>query len=173
MEITEQTLTSHPFLSGLAPAHIAMVSREARLQRFGVGELIFQERHDADHLYLLHRGSVALEGFLPGQGVVTLQTLSAGDALGWSWLFPPYHWQFSARSLDATEVVAIRAVVLRDYAVEHPDFGTELLSRMVQVLLTRLKATRVKLQELRDPGLTSLMDGVLTAQAESEPEQAF
>ena len=30
-----------------------------------------------------------------------IETLEAGEVVGWSWLFPPYRWHFDARALDA------------------------------------------------------------------------
>ena len=44
-------------------------------------------------------GSVAIETEVPGRGAVTVETLHAGDVLGWSWLLPPYRSAFGARAL--------------------------------------------------------------------------
>ena len=38
---------------------------------------------------LIDKGAVTLESFVPGRGVTTVQTIGTGDALDWSWLFPP------------------------------------------------------------------------------------
>ena len=35
--------------------------------------------------------------------VTTVQAVNAGEALGWSWLFPPYRWHFSGRAIQPTE----------------------------------------------------------------------
>ena len=151
-------IASHPFWAGTAPEHIAKLARFAKLGRYGVGDLIFQERHEADHLYLLHRGHVALEAFLPGTGVTTVSVLGPGEALGWSWLFEPYQWQYSARSVDATEVIAFSATELREMAEQSPAFGRELVTRMAQVLLQRLQAERHKLNEMQSAQNQPLAD---------------
>jgi CRP/FNR family transcriptional regulator, cyclic AMP receptor protein len=80
-----------------------------------------------------------------GKVVVTIQTLGVGEALGWSWLFPPYRWHFSARSCAVTEAVVFEAMALREYAQENHDFGYELVKRVNQVMLDRLQATRLRL----------------------------
>ena len=80
-----------------------------------------------------------------GKVVVTIQTLGVGEALGWSWLFPPYRWHFSARSRAVTEAVVFEARALREYAQENHDFGYELVKRVNQVMLDRLQATRLRL----------------------------
>lgn len=147
---------------------LPLLSDAAAIQTYGVGDLIFHERQTAEHFYLLHRGQVVLETFIPGRGTVTVQTVAGGEALGWSWLFPPYQWQFSARSVDATEVIAFHAAGLRAKADEAPDFGRDLITRVAQLLVFRLNATRQKLQEFHYPGAGSRVDHCLAEAEESE-----
>jgi CRP/FNR family transcriptional regulator, cyclic AMP receptor protein len=71
-----------------------------------------------------------VESFVPGRGVTTVQTISAGDALGWSWLFPPYRWHFSARAIEPTEFVAFSASYPRQQAKEDPASGFELIKQV-------------------------------------------
>jgi CRP-like cAMP-binding protein len=150
MDTLESVIASHPFWKGAAADHLTKLAGLAQLNCYGVGDLIFQERRLADHLYLLNRGHVALEAFLPGTGVTTVAVLGPGEALGWSWLFEPFLWQYSARSVDATEVIVFNAAKLRQISEEDPSFGRELVTRMAQVLLQRLQAERFKLGELHD-----------------------
>lgn len=168
METLENIIAAHPFWHGLSPQYLPIAAQSGTLERFGVRDLIFQERHDADHLYLLHHGQVALETFVPGSGIITLQILTAGEALGWSWLFPPYQWQYTARSIDATEIVSFSAAILRARAEENPAFGRELVTRMAHVLLHRLQATRCKLQEFHDIERATGLNECL-ADGEEEP----
>ncbi len=148
MNSIETVIASHPFWRGVSPAHITRLAGLAEIRRHGVGDFIFQERQVADHFYLLHRGHVALEAFVPGTGVTTVAVLGPGEAIGWSWLFEPHRWQSTARSVDATEVIAISAEKLRDMADEDATFGRELVNRMAQLLMHRLQAERFKLREM-------------------------
>jgi CRP/FNR family cyclic AMP-dependent transcriptional regulator len=145
MRTLEQIITEHPFWKGLDPHYFPLVNECASEERFGLQQQIFQEGSDANHFYLIHAGRVALETFVPGRGVVTIQTIGAGEALGWSWLFPPYRWHFSARSIDATATVALDARALREKAQENHDFGYDITIRVAQVMLQRLQATRMQL----------------------------
>ncbi len=174
MVTLETTVAAHPFWQGLDPRLLPPLTRYARLLRFGVGDPIFQERHQADHLYLVQSGQVTLETFVPGHGVTTLQILSAGEALGWSWLFPPYRWQFGARSTDVTEIIAFDGAALRGLAGAHPAFGQALVTRMAQVLLCRLQATCHKLQEFHHPDAGQGLDECLRVgeEAPADPPAA-
>ena len=74
-----------------------------------------------------------------------MQTIDAGGALGWSWLYPPFQWQFSARAVEPVEAVAFGAASLRKKAEENHDFGYDLLLRVGRVMLETLRGTRRKL----------------------------
>jgi CRP-like cAMP-binding protein len=72
-------------------------------------------------------------------------TLGPGDALGWSWLFPPQQWHFSASAAERTELIEFDAATLRDKAEENCLFANELLKRVATLLLDRLQSTRTQL----------------------------
>ena len=138
-------IARHPFLAGLNPHFLHLFNDCATYERFGAGQEIFREGQNAEHFYLIQHGHVALETFAPGLGNTTIQTISAGDALGWSWLFPPHTWHFTARPTEPCELIAFGAESLRKKAEENPAFGYELVMRVAQVLLQRLQATRLQL----------------------------
>lgn len=145
MEILANIIRTHPFWKGLNPEHFRFLEVNASLMRFGLAEPIFVEDSDAEHFYLIHQGRISLETFVRGKGVVTIQSISTGGVLGWSWLFPPYRWHFGARSHAITEVVAFTAQALREHAKANHDFGYELTTRIGKVMLERLQATRSQL----------------------------
>ena len=145
MEPIEKIVYTHPFWKSLNPDYFHILEECASFVRFGMGQPVFQADSDAEYFYLIDQGSVGQEMFVRAKGVITIQTIGAGEALSWSWLFPPYRWHFSARSHAATEAVAFAAPVLRRYAEANHDFGYELGMRVGQVILQRLQATRAKL----------------------------
>ena len=147
MDTLETIITGHPLLEGLNTHYFHLLKEAAFLERFGQDQVIFQEGFDADHFYLIHRGRVSLETFVPGHGIVTIQTIVAGQAFGWSSLFPPHLRDFTARAIEATEAVAFGARDLREKAEENHDFGYQLAMRAGKLMLQRLKATQLQLVE--------------------------
>lgn len=168
MQSKELIIAAHPFWKGMPIEYLPLLAESAEIQTYGVGDVIFHERQPAEHLYLLHRGQVVLETFVPGRGTVIVQSVGSGEALGWSWLFPPFQWQFSARSVDATEIIAFDAARLRAKADEAPEFGRDMITRVAQLLLVRMQAARQKLQEFHYPGAGSRVDRCLTESEEAE-----
>lgn len=143
----DRIILSHPFFKDLNPHYLHLWSECASFVQFGPGQDIFREGQQADHFYIISKGSVALETFVPRVGMTTVQIIHERDALGCSWLYSPHTWQFSARALDPVEAIAFGAASLLEKAEENHDFGYDLLMRMGRVMLETLQNTRHKLVE--------------------------
>jgi len=141
----EKIIFAHPFLQGMTPGHLRLLTDCAILETFACGEHVFQVGDPANRFYLIQEGRVALGSFVEGIGNSTIQTIGSGDVLGWSWLFPPYFWHFNARAIETTRVVFIYATPLREVCETDHDFGYEMMKRMAGVMVQRLQATRWKL----------------------------
>ena len=149
MKTLEDILTRHPFWDNLPPQHFSLVIECASIERFRSGEQIIKKGYDAERFYLINYGKVALEAaYVSGEGFITIQTLGAGEAVGWSWLFPPHQWHFSARAVEPTEAVVFKADVLRKKAKEIPAFGYDLALRVGGIMMKQLQATQRRLLDI-------------------------
>ena len=110
--------------------------------------LLFREGEPADHFFCLLSGKVAIEAVSEGK-CLQLQVLEAGDVLGWSWLFPPHHWHFSARALEPVALFFFDGKHLRERCEGDPALGFALMKRVTAVVLDRLHATRHRLAVLQ------------------------
>jgi CRP-like cAMP-binding protein len=148
MNTIDQLVATHPFTQGLSEEHAALVAGCARNVALSTGATLCVEGESADTFYLLRRGHVAIEVHQPGHGLVVIETVGPGDAVGWSWLVPPYRWTFDARALEPVGALAIDGACLRAKSLEDPVLGFALLSRVSRELLRRLQATRLRLLDL-------------------------
>lgn len=80
--------------------------------------------------------------------VVTVQTVGPGEVLGWSWLVPPYRWQFDCRAADAVRGLTFDAEWLRERCEQDHELGYLLLKQLVIVIASRLAATRLQFRDL-------------------------
>lgn len=151
MQSLAALLAEHPFFRGLDPQYLELLAGCGSNVRFEAGQTIFHEGEPADTFYLIRHGRVSLEVFSPERGPLTIQTLAAGEVLGWSWLFPPYRWFFDARALELTRAVAMDGACLRTKCEEDPRLGYEMMRRFAQVIVERLQATRLQLLDLYGP----------------------
>ena len=148
----ESQTTQHPFLRSLSSEHLAVMLHNAKHTEFAAGEVILKEGDPANRFFLIESGRVAIEaGSRQGKMV---QTLGPGEVLGWSWLFAPFSWHFSARAMEPTQCVVLDGGHLLVTAEENPKFGYELMRLISQVLVGRLQATRKKMLQASLPAQT-------------------
>jgi CRP-like cAMP-binding protein len=149
MQITTSILAAQPFLKGLSGQHLDLLLGNSMPVEFAAGKPIFREGQMANRFYLILEGEVALEsasGEKDGEADL-IQTLGAGDVLGWSWLFPPYFWHFDARAVRPVKAIFIYGTRVRELCENDHDFGYELMKRTAGVVIGRLQATRRRLLE--------------------------
>lgn len=148
METLYPLLAEHPFLKELSPSQIATVAGCAKNERFASGQVLFREGEEANQFFILRHGRVAVEVGAPPHGPVTIQTVTDGDILGWSWLIPPYRWRFTALAKEPTRAFTLDGRCLRRKCEEDHDLGYELLKRFADIVGQRLDATRLQLLDL-------------------------
>ena len=141
-----------PALRALSPDHRAAIAGCTRNRVYDRGAVLLREGGPADEFFVIRRGLVGVETEVPGRGAVTLETLDAGDVLGWSWLLPPYRSAFGARSLATTRVLAVDGACLRGKCDADPALGYDLLKVLAAVFAERLQDTRLRLLDLYGNG---------------------
>jgi len=124
--LTEGCLKKHPFLNGCSCEFLNQLDEFAHEVRFEQGEMILVEGDYADRCYLIGAGKVQLSAGANGDSSVPIQVLGPGDVLGWSWLYPPFEWHFTARALENCAAMQLNAASLLIRAEEDPVFGYEL-----------------------------------------------
>jgi len=144
------TLRHHPFVLEFEARHIERLAALARDVRFERNHVIFREGDDCSEFYLIVNGLVALEIAAPGH-TFRVQTLFAGDELGWSALLMGSGKQFQARALERVDALGFEASDLLAACSEDPAFGYALMRRLLGVVAERLQATRVQLLDMYSP----------------------
>lgn len=148
MESLEQILAESPFLQGLQPEYLALITGCASNVRFDGGQYLFREGEEAEKFFIIRHGRIGLEIYSPDRGAITIQTLEAGDILGWSWLVPPYQWRFDAKATELVRAVALDGKCLRTKCEEDHNLGYTLLKRFAHIIEQRLEATRLQLLDV-------------------------
>ena len=147
MKSLETVLAEHPFFKGLDAQYLELIRGCATNASYHEGDYLFREGEPATYFYVIRRGRIALEMYGAQLGMIILETVDAGDVLGWSWLFPPYCWTFSARAMEETGVTKLDGVCLRNKCEQDHDLGYELTRRSADIIVRRLNATRLQLIE--------------------------
>jgi CRP/FNR family cyclic AMP-dependent transcriptional regulator len=144
----EKRLAAHPFLEGMTRHHIELLALCAVPTQFDPGQTIFLEGEPASGFYLVETGNVVLEGKTSDGRQVVIDTVCAGEPLGWSWLFPPYLWHFTARATEQCRAICLSGMLLRQHRDDDLTFSHELFRRTSEVMVRRLQRARGKLISL-------------------------
>jgi CRP/FNR family cyclic AMP-dependent transcriptional regulator len=139
----------HPFLAGMTREQLALLTDCATFVHFEKGQIVFREGETANRFYLIETGKVVLESSEGVGNPVIIDTIGSGDLLGWSWMFPPYTWQFTARAVEPTAAIFFYGTILREYCEKDHSLGYELLKRMSVVMVKRLQAARKNMLAFR------------------------
>lgn len=123
----------------------------AREVSFAAGERIFNEGGKADHFWIIHTGTVALDLHVPGRRAAVIETLGAGELLGWSWLLPPRHWHLGAEADSPVRAYEFDAAEVRDLCGKDSVLDHALCVYVAGVIADRLRAARVRLLDLYAP----------------------
>ncbi len=148
MKDIKTLIQQHPFFAGLDDAALELVAGCASNVHFATGEFLFHEGDPANQFFLVRSGRVRLETLVPGRAPVVLETIQAGEVIGWSWLFPPYLWHLDAVATESVRATAFDGKCLRGKCEENHDLGYELAMRSAQVMMQRLQATRLQLLDM-------------------------
>jgi len=139
------------FCEGLAPHQCDGLAGCATDKTFAPGDYLLRQHAPADTFYLVLDGQVEIKLALPGQGIVTLETVGPDEAVGWSWFQPPYRCQFDARAVMPTRVLAFDAARLRELMEHDPAIGYAVLKTLVATLSERVQSCRLQVLDVYAP----------------------
>lgn len=135
-------------LRALANTEVSLFESAASRLVVSAGEVLFEEDGSADAFYIVVEGRIGLELTSPGKDPMVIQTLGSGDLVGVSWLFPPHRWNWRARAMVDSELVAFDADVIRSEMEQNRDLALEVLGVVARDVVARLHRTRVQLLDL-------------------------
>ena len=140
-------LKKHCFLQGISESNIDLIADCAELKKFTNGEYLMLQNTPAEVFYLLLEGRVRLQ--MPAaQGALVIETVAAPEALGWSWLVPPYKWHYDAVSVGKSTAVMVHTPSILGKIAQDKLFGYEIYQRFIQVVVDRLHGTQIQMMDI-------------------------
>lgn len=138
-----------PWFEELKPEYIEMIANISHLRRFKAGEVFFHEGDKQDYFYLVLEGRVSLDMFIPHRGKIRFYTAEPWDMFGWSSVTPNVHQRTAgAVAVVAGAVIATDAEKLRLLCDKDHDLGYLVMTRLANVVASRLIVTRLQLLDM-------------------------
>ena len=128
------------FLDGLTDSAYHQLSRLVAAVRYKTDEILFEEGSPRSFLALVVNGTVAIEKQMNGRPI-RLVTLGAGEAVGEGLLLDDSKHGTSARAIQPTDVLVLRAEKVQEMLKEHPQLYAALIGRAARAISQRLAAT--------------------------------
>jgi len=132
---------AYRLLCGLAPDQLRKLLPLAGERQYAKGEIVLREGDKSAYLSLIVSGEVILEK-VQGDEVTPVQTLRAGEAMGWSAFTEDGHAQFRAQALSPVSTIVFPGDRLREACDRDPAMGYHLTKHLLQVVTERLDAAR-------------------------------
>lgn len=148
MHTLENLVREHPLFQGMEDEYVRLITGCAKNVAFTQGEFLFRVGEAADFFFLIRKGEVAVQFAIPNKGPRTLRTVSDGEVVGWSWLFPPYRWHFDAKARQPTIALAFDGKCLRSKCEEDHHLGYAIYSRFTQLVVGSLQSSVLQLLDV-------------------------
>lgn len=155
MESTIELIRESPFFETFAQEDLEALAAHATMGGVAAGKVILREGEAAEALYMIVAGRVRLsfemgDPFVlaapPCEDRILIRTLTEpGRVIGWSAVVEPYHYRDTATAIEDTRLLVFERGWLERRAEERPEFGVELMTRILWVLGNRLREARIRL----------------------------
>lgn len=136
------TRTQTELLAGLQERDARSIEDHGARVSLAQGDVLFRLGTDADRLFIIERGRVALTlpmRVLDREETVLIEERGTGQALGWSALTPPHRFTLTATALVETEVLALPRVELFRLFDARPDIGYVVARNVASIIGNRLE----------------------------------
>jgi CRP/FNR family transcriptional regulator, cyclic AMP receptor protein len=137
-------MTNHEseLLDGLASDDVASIVGLGRPIALASGSSLFRLGDDADQLFTIRRGRLALMLPMrvgPQDQEIVIEERAPGQTVGWSALIPPHRFTLSAVALIETEVLALPRTALLEFFSANPAAGYVVTRNVAAVIGQRLQ----------------------------------
>ncbi|MBI5190507.1 MAG: cyclic nucleotide-binding domain-containing protein [Nitrospirae bacterium] len=140
-----ETLKNLDVFGGLTEFEMMEVARVCDTHDYPAGSMVFRENDDADKLYVLLEGRVAIQFELGRHQDAVVHTATGGQAFGWSALVQPYRFTASARCMDDSKILTVDREGLRGLLAEDCHIGFIIMEKLAELISGRLRETRIQL----------------------------
>ena len=135
----QQDLREHTFFDGMEEAHLELLQRIVRWERFRDGEALFEQGDPASSAYFVVQGAVSVHTQGPGGTELLLAKLGAGDVLGELSLIEQHRRNAGAMAHGELLALRIERSDLAALCAQYHPVSLQLLHRLALLLARRIR----------------------------------
>ncbi len=142
------SMAENPFLRDLTAAQQKLLAELFEPAEMATRGVIFRQGQEAEFMYILVRGGVAIR-YKPYDGPrITLTRLHDGDVFGWSAVLGNAVYTADAIATSATRVLRARGSDVRSVCSQYPITGSQILEKLALAVAPRWLHSREQIQHL-------------------------
>jgi CRP/FNR family transcriptional regulator, cyclic AMP receptor protein len=145
--VTKHVLKEFKIFKGLDDSELEKIAGLCHERTLKKGALLFTQGTKSTKLHLCRTGGadITIQLFEPHGIEVTVHQLKAGEVYGWASLVKPNLFTASAKCIEKTEEIYIKAVDLRKLFNENNHVGYVIMKNLAEVVSSRLTEHMKKL----------------------------
>ncbi|MFT5657516.1 MAG: CRP/FNR family cyclic AMP-dependent transcriptional regulator [Gammaproteobacteria bacterium] len=147
----EGYLSTQLFFTGIDAGFLKFLVNSSSELKIQKGDVLFRQGELADKFYFLRNGRMSIQIPAIMGPSLEIQELGGNQVLGWSWLIPPYSWNFQARAMEDTNLIEFDGSKILAHCEQDPKFGYELFKIFAALMSERLDAARQKMMDQWNP----------------------
>jgi len=150
--VSTELLRRYPLFSGQNHYMLEEIARLSSEVTKAKDEWLFHENEEANKLYLILDGAVALTLFVylngEQQHLASSHSLGKNEIVGWSSIVPPHIYKIGARAVKETQLLETDAVNLRQLLDDNPEYGYHFLRQIAEVISERFMLVNIQILSL-------------------------
>ena len=150
--VTTDWLKKTELFGTLTESQLNILLSDSSVESLPEGKIIFRQGDEANHLYVLIEGMVALSAKTGERfDFLTSKVEKEGAAFGIPSLIEPFRYNMTATCLKLSKVLVINAGVVRLDMERDPKMGMEIMKKLASIYFNRLSEMRLGVSDfLRD-----------------------
>ena len=139
-------LRASSFFNDLQEEYLVRITKLCREETFNAQDVIVNEGDDAEKIYVLIDGSIAIQVHLKKYHHVIISTIEKkGELFGWSALVEPKRYSATVKCLSETRVLTIGGGELEELFKNDPVMGLTFMKKIASLIDQRLITMRSRL----------------------------
>lgn len=137
----------------IRPTLLKPVTAYCRTADYAGRTTVFREGSDAEELFVVVQGAVALEievetGAAHPAATAAVELVAPKETFGWSAVVAPYRYTATSVTLSDSTLLAIRGDQLRRLMTANHELGYLVMARLTRLVASRLWSTRKRLHDV-------------------------
>ena len=143
--ISTELLRRYPYFTAGGEYALQAITMFAEQTQLEADDILISEDDPANKLFVIIEGAIEVEAKLGDGSSEVVDTLVAGDLLGWSAMFAGRRYSATCVAQGDAKLLVLDADKLRALCTENTRLGLNLMSEVVKAVGHRLGGVRVKL----------------------------